>query len=324
MAGWTDYIADWSSADKLRLCSVYDALRTLTAAVNERSRAVDCTDIAMPSPLQSPLTVTAALHARIRAVMLLYVNHRYGNSGDFSGLDEIPMWTPEMMSAALDEALLDAPKTINELREWVFQQYRIINLLRWTKQRLSDDSMYIKELKKFYQGHYDSVSVTDWNMAVTKWSAQTWQSPSEESYIGYNGAVNLSEAIYITDSAYLAAIFVMRFVITFNVGDYPMDLYIYPGRTEASSFLPVGSAKFESKYNKIAAAQSALNFVMEWPGYEEIEAAITSAPSTILSEPSQQDAYDNKIYNLVNSGYGRTVVLKRDTPNGFKFRGEDW
>lgn len=36
MAGWTDYIADWSSKDKLRLCSVYDALSALTAAVNER------------------------------------------------------------------------------------------------------------------------------------------------------------------------------------------------------------------------------------------------------------------------------------------------
>ncbi len=36
MAGWTDYIPDWSSKDKLRLCSVYDALSALTAAVNER------------------------------------------------------------------------------------------------------------------------------------------------------------------------------------------------------------------------------------------------------------------------------------------------
>ena len=36
MAGWTDYIPDWSSKDKLRLCSVYDVTCALYSALNER------------------------------------------------------------------------------------------------------------------------------------------------------------------------------------------------------------------------------------------------------------------------------------------------
>jgi len=335
--------ADYGFPGKLPLATPWPILTGLTAALNERRKAVDLAAIANPAPL-APVKKDwfTGFESYRDATLALYVDHTK-NNGDFTGLATIPMMTTERIFELLGEDELvyaDHPLAPELWLKWIVQQYRIINLLRWTKQRLSDSAMYNKEIKKINVSNSSDNPVSSWSDAISRWNSQEWKSSTNESFPGYSGAMFLSEELSKTDSNYYCAfISVTRFVIAFDISDYPMDLYIYPQRTEGSSFGPIGNSKFNSKYNKIATAETARNFSMEWPNYDEIAVSIASSPSSALAEPTILNDYF-EYYNLVNEAgscswggsditqnvvdYGQTIVLKFDSPNGFKFRGEDW
>jgi len=102
MAGWTDYIPDWSSKDKLRLCSVYDALSALTAAVNERGSVLSSyTALPDVNRLYPVKYYVDLIDAKIKSIVSKkstfvdspnwFVNHTLENN--FISLQYIPSWT---------------------------------------------------------------------------------------------------------------------------------------------------------------------------------------------------------------------------------------
>lgn len=129
MSGWTDYCPDWSSKDKLRLCSVYDALSALTVAVNERGSVLG-SGFEWPNVINKFYPVKYYMNiieTRIKTIVPLYVNHTI-NSGDFTALGTTPMWTWNDILAGDTEIITG---NLYSLLDWIYQRYQIINKLKW-------------------------------------------------------------------------------------------------------------------------------------------------------------------------------------------------
>lgn len=98
MSGWTDYCHDWSSKDKLRLCSVYDALYALVLAANERMYVAGLANIPLPQKHQAYPSIHNAIEyfryidLRIQSLVPYFVNHTV-NDGNLNGYTSIPKWT---------------------------------------------------------------------------------------------------------------------------------------------------------------------------------------------------------------------------------------
>lgn len=194
MSGWSDY-GDWSSVDKRRLTSLYENLFPLIDAVNQKCgtsfterwtgwgdtdarNAVD--PIALPARLQTILSggsnysynICWLIHDRIDKLMPFFANHT-DSGGDWSNATAIPAWDEATMLAAIGDSIrIPYPQTLYEVTaEWVYQQYKILNKLRWTRKRIQP------------VGYPDPNNVTfgerkgfnaDWDAAITEMNADTW------------------------------------------------------------------------------------------------------------------------------------------------------
>lgn len=152
MSGWTDYCPDWSSKDKLRLCSVHDATTALCLALRERMNPTVRVGYNVGNPikltpvrnffLNTPIyggTQTESFDYLLRSTAEQYANHTI-NDGDFTAYmnsnNRIPRWTWDTLLGG--EA--DAVTARNfEIIDYVYQRYKMINRLRWvyTTQRPS-------------------------------------------------------------------------------------------------------------------------------------------------------------------------------------------
>ena len=133
MSGWTDYLPDWSSPDALRLGSEQTALEALTAAVRERASVVDPYGLpGLPelSPLISARDFAVALQSYLRVLLRRFVNSTDVDGAPVPTANRLPLWTEADMAAALELDGLTDVTGIVPFRDWLHEQYRIVNRLR--------------------------------------------------------------------------------------------------------------------------------------------------------------------------------------------------
>lgn len=144
MSGWTDYCPDWSSKDKLRLCSLHDAVTALCLALRERMSPTTRIgfDVGTPKKLESirnffnntPIyggTQTEWFDNLLRWTAEQYANHTV-NSGDFSAYmnqnGNLPRWTWNGLLAGETDT---ANTRCFDMLDYIYQRYKMINKLRW-------------------------------------------------------------------------------------------------------------------------------------------------------------------------------------------------
>lgn len=111
------------------------ALNELRGALNERGVAVDRNND--PGEIFTndiiPSDWFFFFQSGIDDILDRYANHT-DSSGDWTGQDDIPLWTEaDMLTAIGDAERIPAPTDPLISARWMFQQYKILNLLRWVR-----------------------------------------------------------------------------------------------------------------------------------------------------------------------------------------------
>lgn len=309
MAGWTDYCPDWSSKDKLRLCSVYDALSALTAALNERASVVQ-TYLGYAGVFPMPDIPKLHdcffyLHSNFYHNFDYYLNAicgRYVNPAlvkpdmfYFGGFE----WT---WAALLDGEPDIALRKNFSLLDWVYQRYKMINKLKWTSEcvliAVNPDNPGIG-----YVGNGESSDLSSaYNIALNNVTAQDfYTSRHPHSYVyTYNGnpkSVTLEKVniiIYIKDGAHYSP----------SPAACRVDLFCC---VDAPGYIPTafdGVEMFTEGYNHLS-----FPTVYNLPQKVEIPLNFVSAPD---AEHSPRGCMLTNIHALA----------KFDVINGFQFK--DW
>jgi len=136
MSGWSDYDVDWSSAEKLRTQATSEVFAALSAAVAERFRAAryiflgsEQNPLTIPlDPLKPEINATAYIDSNLSNAIPHMADHTVG---DYSVLRWPTLWTEDSLADALEYDAILGSQQLNDLHEWAWQKYQIINQLRW-------------------------------------------------------------------------------------------------------------------------------------------------------------------------------------------------
>jgi hypothetical protein len=133
MSGWA---ANWETSEgKGKLLK--HALNDLRGALAERCAAANRTVPALCPEIGTGDIILSswftAFQAEITALIPLFVNHT-DSGGDWSGQSTIPAWNEaDILTAIGDPARLPAPTDPLISAAWMFQQYNMLNLLKWRR-----------------------------------------------------------------------------------------------------------------------------------------------------------------------------------------------
>ena len=169
---WSDYGVS-NSLDGFKLNSKYKEgslqcgwREALIEAINERC---DVTGVAKPytelPKLHNSYDVTETIENKINRLIPSFVNHT-DNGGNWDGQTSIPNWTKNDMLTQLGEAEINSSRLMSNISEWALQQYRLLNLMRWTQ---TQDA--IEAEGSFYQKIGND---TTWAGAVANYNAAPW------------------------------------------------------------------------------------------------------------------------------------------------------
>ena len=258
-----------------------------------------------------------AFHSNISDLIPQYLNHT-DNGGDWTGKLTFKQWTEsDIITAIGDEERYPVPTAGHLLDKWIIQQYKIINLLRWTL-------LNHPPFRRFYIGRYDKFYVSDisWSDCETKFNAKAWDftpiSPSPANpAIVYKSNYNVSllewrkEAVKIESSIY--------WVDPTDKPEFSVDIYILSSNSFGAGstpieFTPVDGSTVWENLGKIASFPEAiehLNII------RFLDSDMSSLPNPELSI--------NKVLNNLDTDAGARaahVVAKFDGPNGFTYK--DW
>ena len=147
------------------------ALNELRLALNERKAASLQSDTPYEPPelLSNEILTTdwmSVFQSHISAIIPLYVNHT-DNEASWNGSISPPrLWTEADLILALgDTERLPVPTDIANSAKWIYQQFRIINMLRWFWRDYF-------EVKEAYKKSGDGAT---WIDAVNAYNANAWQ-----------------------------------------------------------------------------------------------------------------------------------------------------
>jgi len=200
MSGWA---ANWETSEgKGKL--LMPALNDLRGALAERCAAANRTVSALcPEVGTGDIILSSwfsAFHAQITYLIPLFANH-LDNDGDWTGIStpdgwtrndnpaqSLPAWSEATILTAIGDPIrIPAPRDPLISATWMFQQYNILNLLRWARHKLL---------------RYDSAQDRrgnpteppwDWSFAAVKprFNAAVWTSGAlgvyEQPYYLYHG-----------------------------------------------------------------------------------------------------------------------------------------
>jgi hypothetical protein len=139
---WTNYTDEdgaktlgWSSTDAIRGHLLRPHAEAVRQAIKERYLAVGGTG---PTILQAEIPLGGpaledwpwAVQLAVSTLITAYVNHT-DSSGDWSGQAAIPAWTEAEILADIGAARISSGGFLSA--DWIYQQYQILNLLKWTK-----------------------------------------------------------------------------------------------------------------------------------------------------------------------------------------------
>jgi len=129
------WATNWDSSEgKGKLLK--SALNDLRGAMDERCDAVGRT-----VPANCPVIATgdlvlsswfSAFQSEMSTLITTYIDHT-DNGGDWDGLATIPNWTVANILTELGETRVDAPTDPLISAPWLYQQYKLLELLRWDK-----------------------------------------------------------------------------------------------------------------------------------------------------------------------------------------------
>ena len=135
---------DWTDADALRGRLLWRYAEALRQALLERC---EVTGYTAPTDLQTPVPVGARpdwywawwFKSCMNQLIIRFVNHT-GHGGDWSGMlmgdwdDVAPAWSQaEILQECTDTTRLEVLAGTPLLARWAFQQYQLLNLLRWNR-----------------------------------------------------------------------------------------------------------------------------------------------------------------------------------------------
>jgi len=166
------WATNWvSSEGKGKLLKV--ALNDLRGALNGRCLAVyrtvpaNCSAIGTGDIILS--SWFSAFQSEITTLIGLYVNHT-DNGGDWDGETTIPTWTEsDIITVIGDSERYDAPTDPLISAGWMYQQYNIINLLRWARGTAGYQSPW--QIKESAIG----VTPLPWSNVVSAYNSASYQ-----------------------------------------------------------------------------------------------------------------------------------------------------
>ena len=139
---WLDSI---KTVDGMILHTPFDIIKNLIEAVNERclaSGVSEIDDFSKDDLLLHTKNIYSEIQSTITGLIPLHVNHTY-NGGDWTGQTTIPNWTEsDIIDTIGDDDRFSIPDKLELEREWIHQQYNIVNLLRYIKRGINLESPY--------------------------------------------------------------------------------------------------------------------------------------------------------------------------------------
>lgn len=298
---------DFSSADALRLAPEGMAIRCIVETLKEKAEAANYTLPEILSsdwgPLNVPYAVTTAIQSAATALMPLFCNHT-DNGGDWSGLSDAsvvaPAWTEAVILAAIGAESRLVPARLGLSREWIFQQYQILNLLRWIKKQL----YFLNTYTRGWTDRYDLLSESD---IINAWNSSTW---------GSGGTAAMAQSGYESGQSRCA-----RAKSTLSIN------YLYENQIQIDCYLkevfPGGASFFDGSeisvttdgvFSKIISGQNIS--CTGWTNVSEI-GNIDTIPSNYYRSPLGGYGYGWEFNSATGYNY---AVLKFDGANGFKFK----
>jgi len=186
ITSWTSEGMDWTSADTLRLQPLANVLEAIRLAIRERQLAAGLT----PSGyfvetydlhLLPAKTFADAVQSAMTDLITRYVNHT-DNGGDWNGVAFsalAPAWTAAALIEAIEAESRLTPDRLSPVDAWAFQQYQMLNMLRWTKH-----TSIIKSEARQKAGSANASSLSAaYNAALAEMNSASWSSSSTTSWI---------------------------------------------------------------------------------------------------------------------------------------------
>ena len=278
---------------------LYLASINLDAALSEREQAIGY----YPTRPHYATTIGNDFFKKFQRsidyVIPRYVNHTI-QDGDFSGLTEFPMWTEaDILEAISDEERLPIPNEPMMSAKWCYQQYKIINVLRWRSLSFEHDWTVIGLYYKWKK----TGEASTWGETVSRFNDATWQLEQYSPYEEYVTQYHEDSDFYTIRG---------RKWEWYAKVEQPFDIYVTPtAHNESSIFAPIGNNT----------TQDVLQYQYSMP-----------ANSGNYAFPLYDDAfYDNAIPKPDSYTYigqiiptaGKFLIAKHDgDEQGFSFR--DW
>lgn len=300
MSGWADF-----GYPNCELSTSYTAGIALLNAMNERGGVVNeqfpAFYIQRLESLNSLNTFITTLENALNTRLIpKYINHTI-NNGDFTGLDEIPMWTVESIYEYLNETRINPQeiKLVPSLyAKWARQKYRVINLLRWVFDGLFVPAQEVQTKS--------ANNLPTWNNAINAYNAQDWEdNPILDSIVLASDYSVVSDTFFIAGQRGKA---LLENNYNFSTNN---DLYMYGVSPFQRPYFEVYEGLGLNKYLKVE-SNIPLDINSEYLS-NYYEPLISPNPQF---EPTGQNSYGGQIIFY--------SVQKFDTINGFKFRGDDW
>jgi len=235
--------SNWDSSEgKYKIPSI--AWNELYNAVNERHYEASGTKFLYANPLSSG-DLLYSTNFRFfdiglwNMVETYYIDHTQASSGSFEGHSSIPLWTKENILAEIGEDEIEYPKDQQICASWIYQRYKILNLLRWSLSGqmyseiggsfgISLPSFSIA-FQTYLDAYYRTASGTSFSDLNTNWAS----APVQQGLIG-GGFNSLPLERYTssndTQTSYSHRNQWVSFDVTRNY-DVEIDSYVFLGDT---------------------------------------------------------------------------------------------
>jgi hypothetical protein len=334
--GWETNITASQFKGKLPLQS----FNQLQAAWKERASV---SGVTIPTMFNSDMSKYSSLPSNwfssfqsgITTMIPLFVNHT-DHSGNWNGQTTIPNWTEATILTAIGDASRIAVPSSLVCAKWCYQQYKILNMLRWTTDydnRIVGNEIYwsptwgvyISSIRRTKHGTFSGsfsdmklflsgLSYGDWedNVPINefagyysdtehcgiRWEATLWTCP-----FNHNKAMTQEKSAYKKSESY-------------PKNNYSCDIYKATSASGYTGWRYAPHTNATERHTKILVGNMTESDLTLNDIYYP---SSTILPIDGLLEPPQTG---NLCYELRIGD--STIVIKFDGTNGFQYRGTDW
>lgn len=314
--GWDSNIEATRFKGKLPLQSfnqLQAALRERCLAASLSVPSIFASDISKMTDMLPPDWFTV-FQSTMTTLIYMYVNHA-DNNGNWSGQSTIPEYTPTTMLAAIgDSVRLPAPSAVSHrgCAAWCYQQYKMLNKMRWRKKYYEGASSKTKNKYKYPQpnGYYNATTEAEaFNGARIAFDASQWvDTPSQYQRYFFGQAAAYSTGSY---SSYISA--AKRLITLSPIGSlrYSIDQYVLP--------LDGWLQNYPSVRNSYGWASWRYLYLILDTSIPEISSSTElSLPHATPSAASFESNFWGTAPRYSNGNF--YLVLKFDGANGFQYR----